>query len=123
MANTVLLIEGEEGQDRSLCALVQQNGYEVLRLPPSARMEQAALAGRYQVVIIDLDLVPWGNLELRELKRANPGADLLAVSSRPFHPELTEAMQKHIDVCLGKPVDPEELGYWLRSFQKNHQQA
>lgn len=122
MPDSILVVEGAEEQCRALCDLIRQKGYTVRGLCSPEHMNQEAAAGGYRVLIIDLDLVPLSNLELRELKRSSPDACLLALSSRAFHPELREAMREHIDVCLKKPVDPDELAFWLRSFQENRQQ-
>lgn len=123
MTDSILVVAGAGEPRRALCDLIRQKGYAVRGPCSPAQMNQAAAAGRCRAVIIDLDLAPLGNLELRELKRAAGGASLLVLSSRTFHPELTEAMREHIDVCLSKPVDPDELGYWLRSFHNNSPRA
>jgi DNA-binding NtrC family response regulator len=51
----------------------------------------------------------------RNLKKTNPSVCIIGLSSRPFHPELEEAMSKYIHACLAKPVDEEELVYWVKS--------
>ncbi|MEW5911055.1 MAG: response regulator [Thermodesulfobacteriota bacterium] len=121
MKDSVLVVEGNEEQCQALCNLIRQKGYTVHGICSPDLAASEAASGGYQVVIVDLDLVPLSNQELRELKRAHPGASLLVTSSRAFHPELREAMREHIDVCLSKPVDPDELAYWLRSFHRNRQ--
>ena len=66
-------------------------------------------------LILDLDSLPVNNRLFRELKKKNPRLHIVGLSSRPFHPELEEAMSRHISSCLTKPVDMEELLYWLKS--------
>ncbi len=118
MTDWILVVNREEEQCRALCDLIREQGYAVAGLCSPEQMQQVVSAGEYRVVIIDLDLVALSNLELREFKRRNPNACLIAMSSRFFHPELKEAMRQHIDVCLNKPVDPDELLYWLQSYQE-----
>jgi DNA-binding NtrC family response regulator len=118
MTDSILVIEGDVEQCRALCDLIRQKGHSVAGLCSPEHMNQEASAGDYRVVIVDLDLVPLNNLQLRELKRNVPDACLMAISSRSFHPELKEAMREHIDVCLNKPVDPDELLYWLQCFEE-----
>lgn len=118
MTDSILVVNREEEQCRALCDLIREKGHSVAGLCSPEHMQQVASAGDYRVVIIDLDLVPLSNLELRKLKRSVPDACLMAISSRSFHPELKEAMREHIDVCLNKPVDPDELLYWLQSFEE-----
>ena len=36
-----------------------------------------------------------------------------------FHPELKEALCYHIFACINKPVDPDELVYWIRCIRDN----
>jgi hypothetical protein len=36
-------------------------------------------------------------------------------SAKRFHPELQDAIQHHIYACLNKPVDPDELLFWVKS--------
>jgi hypothetical protein len=44
---------------------------------------------------------------------------ILCLSSARFHPELKESFLSHIYACLTKPIDPDELRYWLRSIQED----
>ena len=41
------------------------------------------------------------------------------LSKHPFHPELQDAICYHIYACLNRPVDPDELFYFLRSINEN----
>lgn len=68
------------------------------------------------VVIMDLDTIPIGNRIIRELTVKYPGVYFLWLSSDRFHPHLKEALCYHIYACINKPVDPDELLYWVRSI-------
>lgn len=70
-----------------------------------------------RVVILDLDLVNIPNRFFRSLKKGRPDLSILATSSRPFHPELKDAMTHHICACFRKPIDIEEIQFWLKSMQ------
>jgi len=78
-------------------------------------LEKNVRAGACQAVILDLDSLPVDNRLLRNLRRKDPSVRIIVLSSRRFHPELEEAMSTHIYACLSKPVDSEELIYWLKS--------
>jgi hypothetical protein len=41
------------------------------------------------------------------------------MSSDRFHPELKDAICYHIYACLTKPLDYDELLYWLRCIEDN----
>ncbi len=72
-----------------------------------------------KAVILDIDLPLSVNPTIRELSLRTPAKPLLCVSRERFHPELKESFLKHIYACLTKPVDPEELLYWLKSIEED----
>jgi len=71
------------------------------------------------VVLLDTDTVPVDNAFFRVLKKRYPHIHILLVSRLSYHPGLEEAMASHIYACLAKPLDPEELLYWLKSIAEN----
>jgi DNA-binding NtrC family response regulator len=68
------------------------------------------------IVILDLDHVPVDDRFLRNLKNANPRLSILVISSKRCHPELRESMRSTIHACLNKPLDSEEVKFWLKSI-------
>jgi CheY-like chemotaxis protein len=74
-----------------------------------------------RAIILNLDNVSVTNKILRDLKRKNPLINIIGLSERQFHPELEEALREYISVCLAKPVDPDELTYWLRTIYENNE--
>lgn len=68
------------------------------------------------ILLLDLDTVSVDNKLLRSLRRKHSGMSILAASSRKYHPELKEAIRDDICACLGKPLDIDELIYWLDSL-------
>jgi DNA-binding NtrC family response regulator len=73
----------------------------------------------FLTVIIDIDSIPVDNLIIRKLTLEFPGAPVLCVSQDKFHPELKDAICYHIYACLNKPIDTEELLYWLQCIRKD----
>jgi DNA-binding NtrC family response regulator len=67
--------------------------------------------------IIDIDSIEVDNHTIRRLTISYPGTSLLCVSLDKFHPELKDAICYHIYACLNKPVDLEELLYWLQCIR------
>jgi hypothetical protein len=49
--------------------------------------EEIRETGR-RAVILDLDTLPVDNRLFRTLRKTNPGVCIIALSNRPFHPEL-----------------------------------
>ncbi|MBW1777940.1 MAG: hypothetical protein JRJ54_10155 [Deltaproteobacteria bacterium] len=70
----------------------------------------------YAAVLLDLDAIPVTSPMIRNLAATHPGIPFLCISRKRLHPELREAFHDHIYACLAKPVDPEELRYWLKSL-------
>jgi hypothetical protein len=67
----------------------------------------------------DIDTVSVDNRTIRELTLKFPAVYFFCISSQPFHPELQDAICYHIYACINRPVDPDELFYWLRSIDEN----
>ncbi len=68
------------------------------------------------IAIIDIDTISVTNQIIREMTIKHPGIYFLCLSERPFHPELEDAICYHIYACINKPVDSDELFYFLRSI-------
>jgi hypothetical protein len=68
---------------------------------------------------MDIDSVPVDNRTIRELTIKHPETYFLCTSKDRFHPDLKDAICYHIYACLNKPVDPDELFYWLRSIDED----
>lgn len=68
-------------------------------------------------VILDLDIVEISNRFFRAMKKRDPDLTILTASSRPFHPELKEAMTHHICACFRKPIETEEIEFWLKTVK------
>jgi YesN/AraC family two-component response regulator len=71
------------------------------------------------VVVLDLDMVTVQNRFFRSLKSENPHVNILTVSSHPYHPHLKEAMTHDICACFRKPLDTEEIEFWLKALVRS----
>jgi DNA-binding NtrC family response regulator len=119
MEKEVVVLDADEKQCKELCAVLKERHYRVDPMHSLLDLESHIQGSGCRLVILDLDTIPVDNLALRELKRKNPGLYIVGLSKRQFHPELEEAIGSHIYACLGKPVDPDELVYWLRSIYED----
>jgi DNA-binding NtrC family response regulator len=115
MEEPIVVVNANETQCLELCTVLEQEDFRTSALHSLMALEGEIKEGSCRVVIVDLDSVPVDNLLFRALKRKNPRVHIIALSSRPFHPELEEAMSRHISSCLSKPLDTEELIYWINS--------
>ena len=116
MRDAIVVVGAGEEQSQELCAALEREEFRTIPSDSLVKLEKNIRRASRHVVILDLDIFPVDNLFIRNLRRQYPGACIIALSSRSFHPELKEAMSKHIYACLGKPVDTEELIYWTRSI-------
>ena len=73
----------------------------------------------FMAVIIDLDSVAVDNRTIRDLALQFPKIPFLCLSKERFHPELKDSIRDHIYACLTKPIDSEELNFWLKSIQED----
>ncbi len=119
MEKGIVVLDADEEQCKKLCAVLQRHHYQTTALNSLDNLERSIQGSACQAVILDLDTVSVDNRIIRDLKRKNPGIYIVGLSERQFHPELKEAISSHIYACLGKPVDPDELVYCLRSIYKD----
>ncbi|MBW1787090.1 MAG: response regulator [Deltaproteobacteria bacterium] len=115
MEQSVLLVSGDEKQCEEICGILESEPYHSVTLHSLEKLEQALQSRTRGVIILDLDNVPVNNQLIRNLKKRHQQFTILGVSSLPFHPDLNEAVSTHIFACLGKPVDGDELLFWLNA--------
>ncbi len=119
MNKRILVIDANEEQGRLLCKLLDAGQYPALPLNSVENLQESIQKTGCLAVFWDIDTVPVDNRTLKELTLKFPGVYFFCLSAQPFHPELHDAICYHIYACLNKPVDPDELFYWLRSIDEN----
>ncbi len=119
MHEPILVVDPDEEKCHELCKLLQRHQLQSTALHSLVDLEDRVLPGDRPVVILDLDTLPVDNRFFRNMTKRNPEVKILGVSSRSFHPELQEAMSRHIISCLSKPVEEEELLFWVKSLLEN----
>ncbi|MFC1815621.1 hypothetical protein ACFL0M_06660 [Thermodesulfobacteriota bacterium] len=119
--NNVLVIDADDQQILAVCSLLKEHLYEPVQAGSLTEMDRYLGKRECRAVIINLDSLSVTNKIFRELKRKKPEINIIALSGRQFHPELEDALRENISVCLGKPVDPDELIYWLNSIFTNNE--
>lgn len=95
---------------------MEGESFRPIPLHSLADLERSIQGSGCRAVLLDLDTKSVDNRVIRKLKRENPEICIVGLSERQFHPELKEAISSHIYACLGKPLDQEELFYWLNSI-------
>lgn len=67
------------------------------------------------LLLIDLDSVPTDNAQINNVKSENPEIQIVATSTERLHPHLSQSFQKNVLAMLNKPLDLEELQFWMRN--------
>jgi len=119
MAKCTLVINADKKQCRELSELIETGHYSVTVMHSIQNLESRLEEKKYLAVIIDIDSIPIDNRLVRKLTLKFPGIYFFCLSEKPFHPELKDAICYHIYACLNKPVDEDELFYFLRSIYEN----
>ena len=119
MVGPIVVVDADKARWENLCVLLGKRNYRTIPSHSLSNAEETIDQSASPVVILDLDILPVDNRFIFDLKKRNPGVLIIGLSSRPFHPELSEAISKHFYACLYKPLDTEELFYWLRSIYEN----
>jgi len=119
MRKGILVVNTDKKQCRELCELIEKEHYSVSALHSIQNLGKHLEKNKFQAVIIDIDAVPVDNRTIRKLTLLFPEVYFFCLSEQPFHPELKDAICYNIYACLYKPVDEDELFYFLRSIYEN----
>ena len=119
----ILIVDADRVQCQKLCDMVSAWHYVAV---PVHNLDGVAVHfhdGDFIAVVLDIDSITVDNRTIGRLAKAHPDVCLFCVSENRFHPELQEAIGSHFFACLSKPVDPDELSYWLNSISENDDPA
>ena len=119
MKGPIIVVDADETESEALRAVLERDNYPAIALTTLGDLQERIQETACGVIIMDLDTLPVDNQFIRHLKRQKDNVYIIGISSRPFHPELEEAVSTHIYACLGKPVDRDELIYWLKSIDED----
>lgn len=112
----VRVADANKSTCRKLCKLLEELDFKALPFSSLKSLEKDISKSPEGAVILDIDSLPVDNSFLKIFKKSRPDIYILVLSARRLHPELEEAMVSYIYASLVKPVDPEELRYWLDSL-------
>jgi DNA-binding NtrC family response regulator len=118
MKTSVLVVNAVKKESDSMADLLRAAGYlpycvDHLQDAPAAIAAKACTA-----VLLDLDSIQVSNRAVRDISLQFPRVCFLGTSWQPMHPELKDAISHHIYACIQKPIDREELVYWLKSGRR-----
>jgi DNA-binding NtrC family response regulator len=114
----ILVVNADKEQCRALCDSLQSENYRTFSYHSVQNLEKKILEIECRIIILDLDSLPVDNRFIVDLRRRYPKLPIIGLSSRPFHPDLREAMSTHIFACMIKPLDLDELIFWIKSISE-----
>jgi DNA-binding NtrC family response regulator len=125
MKKKILVMNANIQECTNLCALLDQHHFMTVSVDAIPELEINLDGSDCTAAILDLDTIPVSNRILKALSVKHPDVPILCISTKRFHPELQNAIRHHIYACLNKPVDPDELVFWLKSIceEKNHEKS
>ena len=115
----VLVVAGDREPGHEVCSLLKELDYATTLILSLKDLEQEPQEDPEVAVILDLDTVPVNNQFLRGLGKMHPQLHLLGISELSYHPGLEEIIGSHLLACLVKPLDVEELCFWLKSISEH----
>jgi len=116
MSDWILVVDSDNQSCLALADLLRVYKYRAVCSPTLNDVESVIQKTGCRVAIFDLDSILLNDRTLKQFKKLNADLYILALSERPFHPELKESMTKYIYACLNKPLDPDELVYCVKSI-------
>ncbi len=114
MKKKVIILDADLNSSMELSNIIKSKNYPLTVSAELSSLEESFISDQYVAVILDIDSVPVDNRTIRDLALKYPGVRFLCTSKDRFHPELKDAICYHIYACLNKPVDPDELLYWIK---------
>ena len=116
MRKKLVVLHSNKESGEGLRAFLESQHYPTRAIQSLFELEGLIQDEAYIAVIIDIDSVPVDNRTIRRLALRFPGVRFLGTSKNKFHPELKDAICYHMYACLNKPVDPDELLFWIKSI-------
>jgi DNA-binding NtrC family response regulator len=124
MKKEIVVLDANQTQSQNICNMLEAHNYKTALLNSLSDLNSYMDENICPALILNLDNIAVTNKILKQLKTNNPLTSIIAVSERQFHPELEESLREYISVCLTKPVDPDDLIYWLKTvFEDNGNQC
>ena len=114
MKKKIVVLAADPDSMRELSNILVSENYAHTEVDALASLEGLFDSGQYVAAVIDIDSVQVDNRTMRTMALKYPGVRFLCTSRDRFHPELKDAICYHIYACLNKPVDPDELLFWIK---------
>lgn len=115
----IVVLSADADETAALIRIIETGRYRTGACDSISTLEGLLRAETCLAVIIDVDNIALDNRTIRGLTRTFPSVFFLCLSRERFHPNLKEAISRYFFACLKKPVDPDELFYFLECIRDN----
>ena len=119
MTKKIILVSKSSWELHQICRILSENRYTAHVVEEIEHLHKILAAVPSNCAILDLDSLDIDNPAIRKLTIQYPHVYFLCISRDRFHPELKDAICYHIYACLTKPLDYDELLYWLRCIEND----
>jgi DNA-binding NtrC family response regulator len=119
MEKRILVLDADLESCQRLYQILDGGSYQAVAVHSLIDLADRIQEGNCLAVIMDVDTVPVDNRVIRDFALKYPDVRFLCISKERFHPELKDAICYHIYACLNKPVDPDELLYWIKCIYED----
>jgi DNA-binding NtrC family response regulator len=116
---TILFMNADPEESAGISFLLKEADFSTQSVISPSELQKKLKEAVFLAVIIDLDSVAIDNRSIRDLALQFPNIPFLCISRERLHPELEDSIRDHIYACLAKPIDPDELSYWLNCIRKD----
>ena len=114
----VLVVTSDWQEGQNFCRLLSAMDHAARLIPSLEDLQTSLQEDSHVVVIIDLDTLQADKQFFRSLRKSQPRLHTLGISSLAYHPGLEEVIGAFY-ACLVKPLDIDELRYWLKTIGHN----
>jgi len=115
----VFIVDADPEESAGISHLLEQAGCLAQTVGSPTELKVMLKDKACIAVIMDIDSVAVDNRAIRELASDFPAIPFLCISKERFHPELKDSIRNYIYACLTKPVDPDELSYWIKCIRED----
>jgi len=121
MKKKIVVLAADPNSMAELSNILNSENYAHTEVHAMSSLKALFDSESYVAVVIDIDSVQVDNRAIRNLALKYPGIRFLCTSRDRFHPELKDAICYHIYACLNKPVDPDELLFWIKCIYEEEE--
>ncbi len=115
----IVFLDTDEQHSKALCTMLEAKQYHAVPMRSLDSIRGYIQKSSCLAVILDVDNESVDNRSIRQLTVNFPEVYFFAMSQHRYNPEFKESMSYHVYACLNKPVDMDEMFYWLRCIEKN----